>query len=262
MIRTFIVSCIALIAIFKQTGEGASIGNCYAGIYGHNTMIADGVPAVSISIVLAGFTGTFFCATGIGAAVDGNSTIVIHCGSTMRIIIYSAGSLNRQGTAQSYRNSVHVRFVGQGLTIQVQGNSFVFRNSDACSYIITQRYFATVSNGSLQRIWGRHYICTLRHRHDGQHYSHHKQGQRYAYYFFHVNLSFLVFVFCFLPAGRGSCLCANTRKPHGASDTPILAPFCPQYQYHCAFFCINFPLIFVHYSIFGTHPAKKNAPES
>lgn len=57
-------------------------------------------------------------------------------------------------------------------------------------------------------------------------------------------------------------MCANTRKPHGASDTPILAPFCPQYQYHCAFFYINFPLIFVHYSIFGTHPAKKNAPES
>ena len=70
---------------------------------------------------------------------------------------------------------------------------------------------------------------------------------------------FCFFVFC--PQG-GSCLCANTKTPHGASDTPILAPFCPQCQYHCAFFCINFPLIFVHYSIFGTHPAKKNAPES
>lgn len=53
-------------------------------------------------------------------------------------------------------------------------------------------------------------------------------------------------------------MCANTRKPHGASDTPILAPFCPQCQYHCAFFCINFPLIFVHHAIFGTHPAKKH----
>ena len=73
--------------------------------------------------------------------------------------------------------------------------------------------------------------------------------------FFMLFSLFLFFIFC--PQG-GSCLCANTRKPHGASDISILAPFCPQCQYPCVIFCINFPLIFVHHAIFGTHPAKKH----
>ena len=56
----------------------------------------------------------------------------------------------------------------------------------------------------------------LRHRHDGQHYSHHKQGQRYAYYFFHVNLSF---VFCFLPAGGVVFVCKHENAPWGFGHT-------------------------------------------
>ena len=251
MTHSFRFFGIAVISILKYAGESTLVLYCCASIYGHNTVVANGVPAVSI--IAIGVTGTFFFATGIGTTVDGNSTIVIHCGSTMRNVIHSTRSLNRQGTAQSYRNSVLVRFVGQGITIQVQGNSFVFRNSDALRYIFSKsdRRLSCI-NSALQG-------GSLRHRHDGQHYSHHKQGQRYAYYFFHINRSFLFFVFC---PQEGSCLHTNTKTPHGASDTLILAPFCPQYQYHCAFFCINFPLIFVHYSIFGTHPAKKTPPKA
>ena len=142
------------------------------------------------------------------------------------------------------------------MTIQINCQfSIDFNYHRAVQINITSELdIATGNNGILQSFLGRHFSSIRRHRHDGQHYSHHKQGQRYAYYFFHVNLSFLFLVFC--PQG-GSCLHTNTKTPHGASDTPILARFCPQCQYPCVIFCINFPLIFVHHAIFGTHPAKK-----
>ena len=214
IILTFLASVIALIAVFKHTGVGASIGNCHVGIYGHNTMIADGVPAVSM-IAIGVFTGTCFCAAGIGTAIENNRTIIEDCSTTVRNVIHSTRSLDSKFATHLNIDGIFTGFIHQRFPVQIKGNSFACRNSDACSYIITQRYFAIGSNGSLQ-IFSSCYFC--RHRHDGQHYSHHKQGQRYAYYFFHVNLSF---VFCFF-ARRGVRVCVQTRgSPMGLRTHPF-----------------------------------------
>lgn len=100
---------------------------------------------------------------------------------------------------------------GNSKAIQIKCNiSLDFRHLGQC-YIISQ-----LNNAILGY---RQFSIIRRHRHDGQHYSHHKQGQRYAYYFFHINLSFLFFVFC--PQG-GARVCVQTRaSPMGLRTHPF-----------------------------------------
>ena len=111
-------------------------------------MIADCVPAIVASFFF-GFSCACFCTAIKGTAIESNRTIIENCSTTVRNIIYFTIALNDKGSAQFYRNGIFTIFILQRFPVQIKGNSLACRNSDACSYIITQRYFATGSNGSL-----------------------------------------------------------------------------------------------------------------
>ena len=135
--------------------------------------------------------------------------IVKQCSFAAISIFYFTRTYNSKSTIIS--NGV-VAISGQSKRTQIKGNSFACRNSDALRYIFSKsdRRLSCI-NSALQS-------GSLRHRHDGQHYSHHKQGQRYAYYFFHINLSFLFFVFY----PQGVRVCVQTRKrPMGLRTRPF-----------------------------------------
>ena len=86
--------------------------------------------------------------------------------------------------------------------------------------------------GRIFRLTDLGYICTLRHRHDGQHYRHQQQGQQHCHCLFHL---------CFTSPSRFFVLFSAKRtSPHRGLCLFILAPVLPQFQSLVLFIDTNF----------------------